>query len=138
MKKRSIQWIAGFLSLLILAGCSGKSAIDAAPTAKAPAEESVPAASMEPISSGEGPETEAATEDHPFGSAGEEIPRSDGVHADMDYAGYIMQDFRQPMGVATYRTADEMDPEVLKALPPKEELIRLMQDNGSENLIKKN
>ena len=86
MKKRSIQWIAGFLSLLILAGCSGKSAIDAAPTAKAPAEESVPAASMEPISSGEGPETEAATEDHPFGSAGEEIPRSDGVHADMDYA----------------------------------------------------
>ena len=58
--------------------------------------------------------------------------------ADMDYAGYIMQDFRQPMGVATYRTADEMDPEVLKALPPKEELIRLMQDNGSENLIKKN
>lgn len=58
--------------------------------------------------------------------------------ADMDYAGYIMQDFRQPMGVATYRTADEMDPEVLKALPPKEERIRLKQDNGSENLIKKN
>lgn len=57
--------------------------------------------------------------------------------ADKDYAGYIMQDFRQPMGVATYRTADEMDPEVLKALPPKEELIRLMQDNGTENLIKK-
>ena len=56
----------------------------------------------------------------------------------MDYAGYIMQDFRQSMGVATYRTADEMDPEVLKALPPKEELIRLMQDNGSENLTKKN
>ena len=57
--------------------------------------------------------------------------------ADKDYAGYIMQDFRQPMGVATYRTADEVDPEVLKALPPKEELIRLMQDNGTENLIKK-
>lgn len=57
--------------------------------------------------------------------------------ADKDYAGYIMQDFRQPMGVATYKTADEMDPEVLKALPPKEELIRLMQDNGTENLIKK-
>ena len=56
--------------------------------------------------------------------------------ADMDYAGYIMQDFRQPMGVATYKTADEMDPEVLKALPPKEELIRLMQDNGTENPIK--
>ena len=56
--------------------------------------------------------------------------------ADKDYAGYIMQDFRQPMGVATYRTADEMDPEVLKALPPKEELIRLLQDNRTDNLIK--
>ena len=43
-------------------------------------------------------------------------------HADKDYAGYIMQDFRQPMGVATYKTADEMDPELLKVLPPKEEL----------------
>ena len=28
------------------------------------------------------------------------------------------------MGVATYKTADEMAPELLKALPPKEELQR--------------
>ena len=42
--------------------------------------------------------------------------------AELLYAGYIMQDFRHPMGVATYKTADEMDPELLKALPPKEEL----------------
>ena len=28
------------------------------------------------------------------------------------------------MGVATYKTADEMDPELLKVLPPKEELQR--------------
>ena len=50
-------------------------------------------------------------------------------HADKDYAGYIMQDFRQPMGVATYKTADEMDPELLKALPPKEELQRVFEDS---------
>ncbi|MDE5571951.1 MAG: PDDEXK nuclease domain-containing protein, partial [Prevotella sp.] len=42
--------------------------------------------------------------------------------ADKAYAEYIMQDFRQPMGVATYKTADEMEPELLKVLPPKEEL----------------
>ena len=42
-----------------------------------------------------------------------------------------------PLGLILCKDADEMDPEVLKALPPKEELIRLMQDNGTENLIKK-
>lgn len=48
---------------------------------------------------------------------------------DMDkaYVEYIMQDFRQPMGVATYKTADEMDPELLKSLPPKEELEKLIK-----------
>lgn len=51
-------------------------------------------------------------------------------HADKDYAGYIMQDFRQPMGVATYKTADEMDPELLKALPPKEELQRVFEESS--------
>lgn len=51
--------------------------------------------------------------------------------ADKDYAGYIMQDFRQPMGVATYKTADEMDPELLKALPPKEELQRVFVESSN-------
>ena len=50
--------------------------------------------------------------------------------ADKDYAGYIMQDFRQPMGVATYKTADEMDPELLKVLPPKEELQRVFVESS--------
>ena len=50
-------------------------------------------------------------------------------NADIDYAGYIMQDFKQPMGVATYKTADEMDPELLKALPPKEELQRVFEES---------
>ena len=53
-------------------------------------------------------------------------------HADKDYAGYIMQDFRQPMGVATYKTADEMDPELLKVLPPKEDLQRIFVESSKE------
>jgi len=53
--------------------------------------------------------------------------------ADKDYAGYIMQDFCQPMGVATYKTADEMDPELLKALPPKEELQRVFEESSKED-----
>jgi len=45
---------------------------------------------------------------------------------DKEYVNYIMQDFLQPMGVATYKTADELEPEILKLLPPKEELLKLM------------
>lgn len=56
-------------------------------------------------------------------------------HADKDYAGYIMQDFKQPMGVATYKTADEMDPELLKALPPKEELQRVFEESSKKEEI---
>lgn len=48
-----------------------------------------------------------------------------------EYVNYIMQDFRQPMGVATYKTADEIAPELLEALPPKEELAKLL--DGKEN-----
>lgn len=53
-------------------------------------------------------------------------------HADKDYVGYIMQDFLQPMGVATYKTADEIDPELLKALPPKEELQRVFEESSKK------
>ena len=51
-------------------------------------------------------------------------------NADKDYAGYIMQDFRQPMGVATYKTANEMDPELLKVLPQKDELQRVFEESS--------
>ena len=50
---------------------------------------------------------------------------------DKDYVNYIMQDFHQPMGVATYKTADEMEPELVKFLPPKEELMKLMNSNST-------
>ena len=49
---------------------------------------------------------------------------------DKSYVGYIMQDFRQPMGVATYKTADEIDPALLKALPPKEDLEKLLNPDS--------
>lgn len=48
---------------------------------------------------------------------------------DKEYVNYIMQDFRQPMGVATYKTADEMEPELVKLLPPKEELLKLLDSD---------
>ena len=48
--------------------------------------------------------------------------------ADKSYVEYIMQDFRQPMGVATYKTADEMDAKLLEVLPSKEQLEKLLGD----------
>ena len=47
--------------------------------------------------------------------------------ADKAYVEYIMQDFRQPMGVATYKTADEMDAELMNVLPSKEQLEKLLE-----------
>lgn len=47
--------------------------------------------------------------------------------ADKAYVEYIMQDFRQPMGVATYKTVDEMDAELMKVLPSKEQLEKLLE-----------
>jgi len=48
---------------------------------------------------------------------------------DKEYVNYIMQDYRQPMGVATYKTADEIEPEILKVLPPKEQLLAIMENS---------
>ena len=53
--------------------------------------------------------------------------------ADRAYVEFIMQDFRQPMGVATYKTADEMEPELLKVLPPKEELQRIYEEGSNKD-----
>ena len=49
------------------------------------------------------------------------------ISADKAYVEYIMQDFRQPMGVATYKTADEMDAELMNVLPSKEQLEKLLE-----------
>ena len=53
-------------------------------------------------------------------------------NVDKNYAGYIMQDFKQPMGVASYKFADEMDSEILKALPPKEDLQRVFEESSKK------
>ena len=62
---------------------------------------------------------------------------------DKEYVNYIMQDYLQPMGVATYKTADEIAPDIIKYLPPKEELMKLIENGhegarGEEPLIRKN
>jgi len=56
-------------------------------------------------------------------------------NADKAYVEYIMQDFRQPMGVATYKTSNEMDPELLKVLPPKEELQKILENKNDNRQI---
>ena len=50
--------------------------------------------------------------------------------ADKAYVEYVMQDYRQPMGVVTYKTAEEMDPNLLKVLPPKEEIVKLLEGDS--------
>lgn len=44
--------------------------------------------------------------------------------ADKSFVEYAVRDFQKPMGVATYRTADEMPESLRKALPDIEELKR--------------
>ena len=44
--------------------------------------------------------------------------------ADKAFVEYTVRDFGKPMGVATYRTADEMPENLKRALPPIDELRR--------------
>lgn len=57
--------------------------------------------------------------------------------ADKSFVEYAIRDFQKPMGVATYRTGDEMPEQLRKALPDIEELRRQLadapDDNGSKN-----
>ena len=46
--------------------------------------------------------------------------------ANRDYVEFVMRDYSKPMGVATYKTADDMPENIRKALPDAEELIKLM------------
>lgn len=48
-------------------------------------------------------------------------------NANKPYVEYVMQDFKQPMGVATYKLSDEMESKLLQVLPPKEELIKMLE-----------
>ena len=46
--------------------------------------------------------------------------------ADKEYVEYIIQDYNKPMGVATYTTENEMPENLRVALPPIEELKKLL------------
>ena len=47
--------------------------------------------------------------------------------ADRAFVEYAVRDYSKPMGVAVYRTADEMPERLRNALPPVEELARRLQ-----------
>ena len=42
------------------------------------------------------------------------------------FVDYVIQDYSKPMGVATYKTADDMPEKLRKALPDVEDLRRLL------------
>jgi len=46
--------------------------------------------------------------------------------ADKAFVEYVISDYSHPMGVATYKTWDQMDPRLKAVLPPKEELIQIV------------
>lgn len=46
--------------------------------------------------------------------------------ANREYIEFMIRDYTKPMGVATYKTADEMPEHLRRALPSQEELVKLM------------
>ena len=44
-----------------------------------------------------------------------------------DYVEYVIQDYNKPMGVATYKTFDDMPEELRKALPNMDDLTKLLK-----------
>ena len=50
--------------------------------------------------------------------------------ADKPYVEYAIRDYNKPLGVATYRTADEMPEKLKRALPPIDELRKQLEINS--------
>ena len=50
--------------------------------------------------------------------------------ADKAFVEYVISDDNSPMGVATYKTADDMDERMRKSLPDMEEMRKLLSDNS--------
>ena len=48
--------------------------------------------------------------------------------ADKAFVEYVIRDYNHPMGVATYKTADEMNEQLRKALPDMEEMRKLLNE----------
>ena len=53
---------------------------------------------------------------------------------DKSFVDYVIRDYTKPMGVATYKTADEMSENLRKALPPVEELRRLLDGEAGNDI----
>ena len=51
--------------------------------------------------------------------------------ANREYVEFMIRDYSKPMGVATYKTADEMPDNFRRTLPTQEELLRLMEGEKS-------
>lgn len=49
--------------------------------------------------------------------------------ADKAFVEYVIRDYNHPMGVATYKTAEDMNEKLRKALPDMEDMRRLLTDN---------
>ena len=45
------------------------------------------------------------------------------------FVDYVIQDYTKPMGVATYKTSEDMSEELRKALPDIEDLKKLLESN---------
>ena len=48
--------------------------------------------------------------------------------ADRAFVEYVISDYNSPMGVATYKTADDMDERMRKSLPDMEEMRKLLTE----------
>lgn len=49
------------------------------------------------------------------------------------FVDYVIRDYSKPMGVATYKTADEMPENLRKALPPVEDLRRVLDGDAGND-----
>ncbi len=49
--------------------------------------------------------------------------------ANKAFVEYVIRDYNSPMGVATYKTAADMDEKILRSLPNMEEMRQLLSDN---------
>ena len=49
------------------------------------------------------------------------------------FVDYVIRDYDKPLGVATYKTSKEMPDDLLKALPPVNELKKLLDDTSEQN-----
>ncbi len=49
------------------------------------------------------------------------------------FADYIIRDYDKPLGVATYKTSKEMSDDLLKALPPVNELKKILDDTKDKS-----